>query len=416
MHKKSHIKKFLEDMSPNSRKSYLTAMRKYERFHRMSFDDLIEEALTEQGQNLPEHELKLYDRIEDFKEWEMDNYKYNSIKSDLAKIKNIYKRSRVRLPYLPPLEIKHCKTSPFIEYHEILSKDEIRKAVKYFQPNFQARIMAMATGGYSLEETASMTLEQFIDDLHPYHQKQDQKEALRYIAEQDNIIWVTKMIRQKTKKPYYGMVNPETTQLIAKSWLHINLDEYKEKHHKRLERISKERNWNGIKIPLFRQTKTYVTGHMGEINDLLDLGTAGDFRRFTPHSLRRYNATHLSGASLSDEEEMKVRMIDELQGRSMTPTQERYIKTNPVKQKLLYAKVMNNVSLFNTYTYEIYHGDVIVYRVDPTNENKKLKKENENLKSDLEKYSQSQNELEKLIKSLGKDNFQSQLSKLLGEL
>lgn len=416
MHKKSHITKFLEDMSPNSRKAYRTAMKKYEKFHNMTFDELIEEALKEQGANTPEHELTIYDRLEEFKEWEMEQFKYNTIQSDLTKIKNIYKRSRVRLPYLPPIEIKHCKNSPFIEYHEILSKDEIKKALPYFKGNFQARILTMATGGYSLEETSQMTLEQFIEDLYPYHQQDNTKAALLKIAETDNLIWVTKMIRQKTKKPYYGMVNPETTQLIAKSWLHINIEEYKNKHYKRLERISKERGWDNVKIPLFRQTKTHVTFHMGEINDLLDFGKAGDFRRFTPHCLRRYNATHLSGASLSDEEEMKIRMIDELQGRSMTSTQERYIKTNPLKQKLLYAKVMNNVSLFNTYTYEIFNGDVVVHRVDPSSENKKLRKENEILKANLKKYSKSQNELEKFIESIGKDNFQTQLSKLLGGL
>jgi hypothetical protein len=155
---------------------------------------------------------------------------------------------------------------------------------------------------------------------------------------------------------------------------------------------------------------------MGRVNDLLGFGKAGGFRRFTPHPLRRFNATNLNGASLSYDEEMQIRNIDELQGRAMTDTQSRYIKTNPLKQKLLYAKVMNNVSLFNTYTYEIFDGDVVVHRVDPVKKVEKLEKENKKLKEEVKYQQKADDDLKKYIESVGKDTFEDRLSKLLSEL
>ena len=397
MHKKSLVEKMFKNKSEGTIKNYQSTVRNYEEFHNMTIDELVKEALEEQTNRVPEHELKVYDRLMDFQDHLINDkgYVYKTIILHVTRIKTKYKRSRVTLPYFPPLDAKHIKRNDYIEYHQVISKDEIRLALPYFKPNFQARIMIMATGGYSLEETRTLTIRQFLEELYPYHQQQDPKEAMRILSLKDNIIWVAKMLRMKTQKPYYGMCNPETTQAIAKSWVDKDFD---------------------IDSALFPQNKTWVSNHMGHINDLLGFGKAGGFRRFTPHTLRRYNATNLSGADLTYEEQMQVKMIDELQGRSMTDTQDRYIKTNPIKQKLMYAKVMNNVSLFNEYTYEIFDGDVVVHRVDPQKKIRKLSDENKLLKKEVENQHNADMELKKYIQSVGKDTFEERLSKLLSEL
>lgn len=391
-----HVRKIFKHMKPNTQKTYTTTIRKYERFHGMSFDELIEEALREQEEGIPEHRLSVYDRIMEFRDFLIGEYVWTTVKQDITRVKTIYKRSRVKLPYFPPLERKQCKQNPVIDYWEVLSKDEIKEALQWFKPNMKARIMCMATGGYSLEETNTMTVRQYLTDLYPYHQQEDPNKAMAVLSMKDNIIWLTRMTRVKTGKPYYGICNPETTQAIAQSWINRDITD--------------------VDVKLFRQGKQWVTHHMGTINDVLGLGQAGGFRRFTPHSLRRYNATNLSGANLSYDEEMQVKMIDEIQGRAMTDVQDRYIKTNPIKQKLLYAKVMNNVSLFNEYTYEIFNGDVVVHRVDPVKKSEKLESENQMLRKELESNDHMDYELKKYIQSIGKDNFEARLSKLLNEL
>ena len=390
------MERIFHSSSENTKKSYTTTVRKYEKFHQTTMEKLVEEALTEQENRVPEHQLSIYDRIMEFQDYLIDNYVHTTVKHDLTRIKTIYKRSRVRLPYFPPLDPKNCKHNDFIDYFEVITKDEIRLALPYLTDNFQARVMLMATGGYSLEETDSMTVRKFLEELYPYHQQEDANIAMEILSKKDNIIWVSKMVRHKTGKPYYGFCNPETTQKIAQSWLNRNITD--------------------IDIKLFRQKKGWVTRQMGGVNDMLGFGKAGGFRRFTPHPLRRFNATNLNGASLSYEEEMQIRTIDELQGRAMTDVQSRYIKTNPLKQKLLYAKVMNNVSLFNTYTYEIFDGDVIVHRVDPVKKTEKLKKENDILKEQVKNNEEMDEELKNYIRNVGKDNFEERLLKLLSEL
>ena len=396
MHKKSQIEKLFKHMKPNTRTTYMTTIRKYEKFHGCNIDELICEAIKEQEEGVPEHKLSVYDRIMDFRDYLIENYVFNTVNQDITRVKSIYKRSRVTLPYFPPLERKQCMQNPVIDYWEVLTKNEIREALEYFKPNMRARIILMATGGYSLEETATMTIRQYLTDLYPYHQTQDPNEAMNILASKDNIIWLTRMMRVKTCKPYYGICNPEATQAIAMAW--------------------QGKNITNLDADLFTQSKKWVTRHMGEINDVLCLGEAGGFRRFTPHTLRRYNATNLSGANLSQDEELQIRMIDEIQGRSMTDVQDRYIKTNPLKQKLLYAKVMNNVSLYNQYTYEIFDGDVLVHRVDPNKKVEKLEAENKILQRKVNATEKIDDNLKKEIEVIGKDAFRERVLKLLNEL
>ena len=255
----------------------------------------------------------------------------------------------------------------------------------------KARVMAMATGGLSNQECSVLTTRQFIDDLYPYHHKTDDIEALEYLAKSDNIVWVTKLTRQKTQKPYYAVVNPETVSIIAQAKL-------KEKK---------------LKPELLPSNKIYFNHVCQKINDKLGFGTAGAYCRFRPHMLRKFHATAISGAVLDYEEQLEIREIDELQGRGKTPTQATYMKTNKIRQKLLYCKVMNNVSLFNKYDYEFVDGDVVVTRRDPFKEVEKINDENVKLKNDIVKMQEPSRKVESLIREMGFDNFKYELTKLL---
>ena len=102
-----------------------------------------------------------------------------------------------------------------------------------------------------------------------------------------------------------------------------------------------------------------------------------------------------------------------MQGRGKTAVQDTYIKTNPIRQKVLYAKVMNNVSLFHQYDYEIIGDDVVVTLHDPTSENKKLKEEVKNLKKNIEKRRKASEKVDALRKELGDDAFKELIGEIL---
>ena len=102
-----------------------------------------------------------------------------------------------------------------------------------------------------------------------------------------------------------------------------------------------------------------------------------------------------------------------MQGRGKTSVQDTYIKSNPLKQKLLYAKVMNNVSLYHEYNYQLLDDDVIVKINDPSIENTQLRKEVKKLSDELQKKKKASDKVKELRKSLGEEGFNEMINEIL---
>ena len=103
--------KFLKNSSKNTIKSYFQAIWKYEEFHNMSIEDLVNEALTEQCNNTPMHQLTIIDRIEEFQEELIQKgLVYGTIKNHVSRIKSVYYKNRVTIPYIEPLNPKKTKS------------------------------------------------------------------------------------------------------------------------------------------------------------------------------------------------------------------------------------------------------------------------------------------------------------------
>ena len=162
---------FVGRLSSNTQKGYQTAINKYEQFHGMSIDELVDEALDEQTKGVAPHLLSIIDRIEDFQEHLIElNHCHGSINSYVGKIKKIYKKNRVVLPYLETPDPKRTKRREYIGYDDILTKEEIKLAFGYMRPPAKARAYTMIQGGLSNEECEHLTTRAFIDELYKYHQ------------------------------------------------------------------------------------------------------------------------------------------------------------------------------------------------------------------------------------------------------
>lgn len=391
--------KFLQNSSANTQKSYLQAIKKYEEFHGLSIEQLIVEALDEQTQQVPSHLLKVIDRIEDFQNQLIeDGFVYGTIHTHLSKIKSVYRKNRVVLPYLEPLNSKRVKRNDVIEFKDILTKEELREVLPLMRLPLRARAMAMVQGGLSNEECEHLTLHSFIDELRCYHQKENIIDALEWLANETNpVIWITKMVRIKTGKPFYAILGAEAVNTIASAKLYeVHLG------HELSEK-------------LLNTHKSSMSRICSKLNKRLNLGSAGGMYRLRPHALRKFHATYIGGSALSYEEHSLItnQEIDEMQGRGKTGVQDTYIKTNPIRQKVLYAKVMNNVSLWHEYDYQLVGDDVRVFLSDPSAENRKLKKEVQLLSEELQKKKQASEKVKELRKTLGDDVFQEMISEIL---
>ena len=400
--KSSRYLKFLNNSSKNTNKSYLQSIRKYESFHQMTIDELIEEALDEQTNQVPPHLLKIIDRIEEFQEELIEQgLVVGTIKNHITKIKSIYHKNRVHIPFIEPLNPKRCKHREYIEFKDILTKKEIIKCLPYLRLPSQARAMVIAQGGLSNEECEHLTTRNFLDELKQYHQCDDDVEALEWLSNENNpVIWITRLVRVKTGKPYYAIIGEEAVNKIAEAILY---------------ELGLPKNNGVLPDKLLNGHKKAFAKACASANQKVGLGLVAEESKFRSHMLRKFHATNIGGGVLNYEEQSIISNaeIDEMQGRGKTNVQDTYIKTNPLRQKVLYAKVMNNVSFWHEYDYVIKDNDVEVFIVDPSDENRKLKKEVERLSSQLQQKKEASEKVNALRKELGDDVFKDMIGEIL---
>lgn len=467
MTKKSKWERSVADLSKNTVRNYRQAVRLYEEFHGQSMDSLIKEALGEQSERVAEHELKIYDRILDFRASLLDEGRLvTGVSNYITRIKTLYKKNRVKVPYLPPINEINANRSEVIRFEDYLTKDEIKKGIAHLSLIQQARMMAMVTGGLSNDECANLrTKEHFIEPLRKYHQKDDDIEALRWLADSDNILWVICIKRGKTGKPFYAIMNPECVQMTAQA----KLEEVKPLRYGRVPReldkrlYPTEKNFfgeccrrvndgmgfgyvgqhsaemetdedgsfminklhfsnfrptiNGERIPrdefdVDRMGNLFKITFHGLVNKKIKYKYGGK-SRFRPHMFRKFHATSVHGNYHIGDAGLSPMEVDELQGRGMTSVQETYIKANPKKQKLLYCQIINNISLWHKYNWKVIDDDIVLEVVDDEIENQKLKKENEKLKRKLEVSQDVKEDIKILIEDKGIDEVADIVAELL---
>ena len=394
--------KWVSQLNENTQKGYITAINKYEQFHGMNIDELVAEALEEQTRQVPPHMLKIIDRIEEFQDYLISqNLCRSTIRLQVGKIKKIYTKNRVVLPYLEELRSTDGRKREYIEYSDILTHDEIKRAMQEMNPTVKARTLVMAQGGLSNEECEHLTLTCFIDELYKYHQCDDTVSALEWLSNENNpVIWVTKLIRQKTHKPYYAIIGAEAVNGIAQA---------------KLYEMGLKKNNGVIPEKLLSSNKRSFHDTLVRINDRLGYGRVAEERKLRPHMLRKFHATNIGGSALTYEENSIVTNaeIDEMQGRGKTSVQDTYIKTNPLRQKLIYAKVMNNVSFSHEYHYEIIDDDVVLSLTDMTKEKAKLENQVRNLERRLENRKKAGERVQKIREELGNDTFNELIAEIL---
>jgi len=393
--------KFLRNSSDNTVRNYQMAVSRYEEYHGASIESLILEALDEQTNHVPTHRLNVIGRLEDFQEHLInEDYVVGTVSSYMTRIKTIYHKNRVDLPYIEPINSKRVKRRDTIEFKDILTKEELKRILPLMRLPLRARSMAMIQAGLSNEECEHLSTRSFIDELYCYHRCADDVDALKWLAdEQHPVIWITKLIRIKTGKPYYAIIGAEAVNLIAEAKLY-------EKDLKKNDGV--------IPSKLFDTNKKSLNETCIRLNKRLNLGQAGGEGRLKPHALRKFHATYIRGGYLTYEENViSNREIDEMQGRGKTSVQDTYIKSNPLEQKLIYAKVMNNVSLWHEYDYQIIDNDIQVFLRNPLEEKAKLEEKVNELESKLENKKKASLEVQKLREKYGDDLFNEMIGEIL---
>ena len=306
-------------------KRYKYAVNKYEKFHEIPFDKLIQEAIDEEeNPEISKRQRKIKNRLLHFRTYLLNetDLKTGTIKGYLDNLRTIYKQFDVEVPELPTL-----KETDLIEttYIDLPTREHISMALEIAGIRIGSMILFMASSGTARAECASLTIGDFIEGCNGYYTKETLPEIIEELyGSLEPIVPTIYLVRQKKNKNYYTFCTPEASHAILE-WLMLRLKTYEDTE----EELTLEDS-------LWDLSERQITYHFTNINDDLNFGFKGEYRFFRPHSLRKF---HGSNIGLDDT------TIDLLHGRSKDSLHATYIKTNPERLKKIYMAAMENVTI-----------------------------------------------------------------------
>ena len=173
----------------------------------------------------------------------------------------------------------------------------------------------MSSSGLTKVDILKMTVYTFLESTVDYHREKISMYNLQELAEStEDIIPIWKLKRQKTNKQFFTFSSPESTEAI-------------------LTYLSTRKNLK-LNSKLFDMGDRYVNVSFKKINDELNLGKVGSFSRFRPHMLRKFHASQLYRAGMTDDK------IDFLQGRTPSKVHQAYFKEDPYSLKKEYINCL----------------------------------------------------------------------------
>lgn len=308
-------------------KGYKTSINHYTKFHQMTLDALIDEAIDEENDStIKKRQRNIKQRLIRFQVYlrtETD-LKISTIQGHIKNISSLYRYFDVEVPKIPKLK---NSDENHLSYFDLPTKEQINMVINSTGIRVASLILFMASSGTGRKECAMMTIKDFIDACSRYHTKKTLPEIINELQDCKKAIVPTfAIIRQKSQKHYYTFCTPEAADAILK-WLVL-----------RLQICSQ----NGIELKLedslWDLSTRQITYHFSNINDELEFGFKGSYRFFRPHSLRKFHASNI---------ELPQEYIDLLQGRSRGIVRDSYIKTNPEWLREIYMEAMDNVTIQN---------------------------------------------------------------------
>jgi integrase len=296
----------------STKRNYRKAITHYTNFHQMTLQELIDEADDEEEAGIRWKKRKLKSRLLTFRQWLIENYKAKTVKMYFLAVKVVYKHYDIEIHNLPPLNKKNMNIPEPIYYSDILTREEIDIALKNTNTRFNAIILFMTSSGCGRSETLSLTVQDFIDATYDYHHKDDIYEALHKLNRMENVVPTFRLKRIKVNKYYFTFCSPEAVKAII-TYL-----------------LNDRENLTG-EDQLFRISKNYIVSRFNHLSHELDMGSAGELVRLRTHMFRKFHASTLKKAGMSEAD------IDALQGRGKSSTHASYFyeDSNDMREKYI---------------------------------------------------------------------------------
>ena len=297
------------NLTVSSMKTFRHTLNHYSQLNEMSIGELLKEAEEEEEQGIRWKKRKLRTRLIRYQNWLLENYKYNTAKNYMTKLKTFYYDYDIEIGKLPPFNKKQAHLSEPITYDDLPSKETLRRAYSMGTPVFKAILLFTISSGCGKQEVLNLTKKdyyQWIQGKDPYA---------------EDIVPIIKLKRQKTNKYYTTFCSPEAIREIA-TYLETRHD-----HDPRLFKIS------------YR----HLTSLFVNMNNRLGLGTVNDTSHLRMHMLRKWHASRLYNA----ENGLSLNEIDSLQGRTKQTVQQSYYFDNVEELRKKYIRNIDQVTILD---------------------------------------------------------------------
>lgn len=312
-------------LSPDSKRKYKVCLKRYVKFFDMTLEELLEEADIEEETIARESKRKIRERLIDFRVYLKQNYASNTSLTTLSSVSTFYKHFGITVPELPPIVFDKSPNDD-IEFSDLPTIDHIKQAIENVNTHkHKALFLFIACSGSARREAINFTFGQFLDGIKEYcpevETPEDIIKALDGKCEDEKpIIPCFKMEREKTQYSYYTIITPECTQFMI-NYLKSNGLGLKPKDS------------------FFQLNANGVTSAFRSINNKMNWGKKGTIDFFSPHRLRKFNASVIEDTDLANY----------IQGRKPSKIKEAYFKKDKLRVREEYIKHMYKFAIYSRY-------------------------------------------------------------------
>ncbi len=294
------------NLSQSAQVIYRRCVRYFENITGTSIIDCLNIADTEEENNIRWKNTHLRKWLINYRKWCYENYKKSTAHLYYVTIIGLFRHYEITVETLPRFSTKQTQPSIPINPDLMVDRDILKLCIETNSNKlFKACVLLMSSSGISRIDTVNLQIKDYLNACEANNLKDIDTETVP-------TWWLT---RQKTGQSYYTFSSPESTQAIQNYLL-------------TREDITPDK-------PLFDIHPRWLSYLFKETNDKLGLGKNGPYSRFAPHMLRRYHATQLISAGVSEGK------VDLLQGRKPhSIAYNSYIKVKPSELKEEYIRAL----------------------------------------------------------------------------
>lgn len=296
---------FIErNSSPNTQKSYQRAVNTFELYFEKHLGEILIIAETEEDTGIPWRKSQLREYLIEFRGYLYNKYKSKTAKLYLTLIISIFRHYEFVIPKLPRFS-EDIEIMPILP-EDIPDREMLQKCLEIAPKVVECFALFTSSSGMSRRDALNLKVKDYIEATKEYHHTDNVQEAIKTMQNTDiDIVPVFRdLTRQKTSVPYFTFCSPEAAKSINNYLLSRRVLIYNESGE-----VVGSRDVE-INDPLFDVSYQWIGDLFEEINSKLGLGKAGRYNRFTVHMMRRYHATQLHAAGMSEDK------INLLQGRT----------------------------------------------------------------------------------------------------